>query len=47
MALSNIVNGGTTYSGKYISLTIGLDFSNKQSYVNSNTTVLVISIVMV
>lgn len=39
VALSNIVNGGTTYSGKYISLTIGLDFSNKQSYVNSNTTV--------
>ena len=39
VALSNNVNAGNTYSGKYISLTNSFDFSNKKSYENYGTTV--------
>ena len=39
VALSNNVNAGNTYSGKYISLTNSFDFNNNKSYENTGTTI--------
>ncbi len=39
VALSNNVNAGNTYSGKYISLANSFDFKNKNSYKDFSTTV--------
>ncbi len=39
VALSNNVNAGNTYSGKYISITNSFDFKNNKSYENSGTTI--------
>ena len=38
VALSNNVNAGNTYSGKYISITNSFDFNNNKSYKNTVTT---------